>query len=529
MATEPQGNQGPPRFGPSDRLVAMFRACSGDPTQGVKERLRRMLHTFLQHNRDNAGNRKTKAELCCCEAEIWYYRILENLISQEKRRLGVGDVSGFLENNLVQCCLVTCCLEITICSNHLPCDFPALLQIFNVAPYHFGTVIGLVLRAEVSLPCAVVRHLNQVHEKVLESLAWTSDSPLWEEIRANEGHLPTCQQVIPPTQLEDPKRTAFEPDGDLPGEDVSQGADSTSIGQPQRSSSLHLFTRKVYSLMGKRLRELCPTLRISDELRLKIWTCFEHSLVHFISLMVDRHLDQLLMCAIYIIAKITKMEIPFKHIMKCYKSQPRANKSVCKNVLISGSDVDSSTEKSNNGEHSDIILTPSTPSTHYPGPRQEQRGNLIYFYNQVYTTKMQHFAKQFAPTSGGETPPLSPYPRQWKASPRGHRLSNSHSIFISPYNPEPTPPPTTGLCYYFNSSPSERLREINNMIKTGRSPNRQGHVASLAKEGEDGPSAKRLRLNDQSAWQRRLRNVVNDRVTRQIQGKESPVTQLNQH
>lgn len=33
------------------------------------------------------------AELCCCEAEIWYYRILENLISQEKRRLGVGDVS----------------------------------------------------------------------------------------------------------------------------------------------------------------------------------------------------------------------------------------------------------------------------------------------------------------------------------------------------------------------------------------------------------------------------------------------------
>lgn len=56
--------------------------------------------------------------------------------------------------------------------------------------------------------------------------------------------------------------------------------------------------------MGKRLRELCSTLDISEELRLKIWTCFEFSLVHCTRLMVDRHLDQLLMCAIYIIAKV---------------------------------------------------------------------------------------------------------------------------------------------------------------------------------------------------------------------------------
>lgn len=56
--------------------------------------------------------------------------------------------------------------------------------------------------------------------------------------------------------------------------------------------------------MAKRLRELCSTLEISDELRLKIWTCFEYSLVHCSCLMEDRHLDQLLMCAIYIIAKV---------------------------------------------------------------------------------------------------------------------------------------------------------------------------------------------------------------------------------
>ncbi|KAL7406348.1 hypothetical protein ABVT39_018335 [Epinephelus coioides] len=555
MATGPQANQRWPRIGPSEGLMAMFRACSRDPIEEIKTRLRRMLDTFLQHHRDNAGNENTNelAVKCCYQAGIWYYRILENIASQERDRKGISDISGILGNDLFQSCLVACCLEITISSNHLPCDFPLLLQILKLAPYHFLKVIEPVLRAEAGLPHHVFRHLAQVEEKILESLAWTSVSPLWEDIRANERHLPACQQVMLPTQLEDPKRADSQPESNQPGVNLSFGAEpSTStdqqrspsaVNRPQRSNSLHVYARQVYSLMGKRLRELSSTLDISDELRLKIWTCFEYSLVHCTNLMVDRHLDQLLMCAIYIIAKITKVEIPFKRIMKCYKSQPLSNKSVCKSVLISGRDTENfRTGNNNNGDHSINILTPNTPSTHYLEPSQEERGNLILFYNQIYTTKMQHFAKQFAPTSVRDTPPLSPYPRQYKVSPRRRRLSSSHPIFISPYNTETTSPPTTGLCYYFNTSPPERLREINNMIRTGRSPNRRHYVVPLDREedeqgdgGEEdnGPPARRIRLDGQSAWQRRLRNVVNDRVTRrdqdQDQDQPSPVIRPNLH
>ncbi|XP_074466397.1 retinoblastoma-like protein 2 [Sebastes fasciatus] len=563
MATGPQGNQGRPRFGPSDRLIAMFRACSRDPTEAIKTRLRCMLHTFLQHHRDNGGNENTNdlAVKCCCEAGIWYYRILENLISEERKRRGIGDISHILEIEPFQCCLVACCLEITISSSRLSYDFPLLTQILKLAPYHFLKVIEpvlrvAVLRVAVGLPGTVVRHLAQVEEKILGSLAWTSDSPLWEEIRANEGHLPSCQQVMLPTQLEDPKRTDFQPDRNQPGADLSVGAEPSAstdqqrspsaVNRPRRSNSLHLFARQVYSLMGKRLRALCSTLDISDERRLKIWTCFEYSLVHCTDIMVDRHLDQLLLCAIYVISKITKGEIPFKHIMRCYKSQPFASKSVCKNVRMSGRDTENSlTGNNNNGDHGVRFPTPNTPSTHYPGTSQEDRGNLIHFYNQIYTTKMQHFAEQFAPTSVGDTPPLSPYPRQWKASPRRQRTSSSHSITISPYDTETTSIRTPGLCYYFNSSPPERLREINNMIRTGRSPNRRGYAVPLDREEEDegegeeeeddGPSAKRLRLDGQSAWQKRLHNMVNDRVTRRGRDQDrdqpgpGPATRPNLH
>ncbi|XP_073320617.1 retinoblastoma-like protein 2 [Pagrus major] len=499
MANEQQGNLGKP-----DPLMAMFRDCSRDPTEAIEARLIHMLHTFLQHHRETAANETQElAAKCCCEAKIWYYKILEKHASEERKRLGISDISVIFENDLIQCCLVACCLEITISLNRLPCDFPLLLQVLKLAPYHFWRVIELVLRAEEGLPRDVVRHLAQVEEKVLESLAWTGDSPLWEELRANEGNLPTCQQVIPSAQLEDQKRTDVQPDANLPraGPSADQQRSPSADTRPRISNSLHLFARKVYSLMARRLRELCSTLHISDELRLKIWTCFEFSLVRCTDLMVDRHLDQLLMCAIYIIAKITNGEILFKHIMECYNSQPLASRSVCKNVLISNRrDAESSPSgNKKNGEHSNGLLTPNTPSSHYPRSCQEERGNLIYFYNQVYTTKMEGFAKQFAPSSGGDTPPLSPYPPQWRASPRRRRLSGSHSIYISPYNTETPPPSTSGLCYYFNSSPSERLREINDMIRTGRPASRGRYVLPLDREeeeGEDGPLPKRLRSGD---------------------------------
>lgn len=528
MTTVPQGNMGKPRLGLSDGLTAVFRSCSRDPTEAIKARLSAMLNVFLQHLKDKEGNEETKevVEKCCREAVIWYYRILENLVSHERNRLGAGGISGILENDLFQHCLVACCLEIAVTSKHLPYGFPVLLQVFKLAPYHFWKVIEPVLRDGVGLPPSLFSHFAQVEQRVLESMAWTSDSPLWEEIRANEGHLPTCQQVTPPAQLEDPIRAGSEP---------RTNQQPSAVNTPERSSSLQLFARKVYMLMGKRLRELCSMLDISDELRLKIWTCFEHSLVHCINLTVDRHLDQLLMCAIYIIARIIKVDIPFKHIMKCYKSQPHTSSSVCKNTLISGRVAENPlSERNDNGDHSSAIPTPDTPSAHYPGPSQEERGNLIIFYNQVYSTKMKHFAKQFAPTSGGDTPPLSPYPRMWKAPSRAYRLSSSHSIFISRFKTESPTPRTPGLCYYFNSSPSERLREINNMIKTGWSPSRRRCAMSLdtedeGEEGEDGPSAKRLRLDDQSAWQRRLRSVVNDRVTNRNQDQTFPVAKPNLH
>ena len=109
---------------------------------------------------------------------------------------------------------------------------------------------------------------------------------------------------------------------------VTKPAAKTSSSPPKKGS-LSLFFRKVrppparntcpclpvhftvshvlsqvYHLASVRLRDLCARLDISCDLRRKIWTCFEYSLVHCTEMMKDRHLDQLLMCAVYVTAKV---------------------------------------------------------------------------------------------------------------------------------------------------------------------------------------------------------------------------------
>lgn len=528
MATAPRSDAGKLTFGPSDRLAAVFRACSRDPVQEIT-RLRHMLEEFLQHRWDESA--KKLAARCCIEATNWYWTILEKLLNQESKNPGPR-ASSILGFGLIQRLLVACSLQIAIETNRLPCDLPELLQILKLSSYDFLKAVMLVFRVTEDVHRVGVGHLVQMEEKVLESLVWTSNSPLWDDVRDNEGRFPSCLQVVRRSQFEGPVITDQKSNPEPPptaggtlGSNLSAGSDpQSSQSAGSRTRSFHLFARRVYTLMAGRLRELCATLDISVELRLKIWTCFEHSLVHYTFLMADRHLDQLLMCAIYITAKMgesdTQREIPFNRIMSCYNSQRWTNISVYKEVLITGGVLEDFTS-ANRGQSS-VILTPDTPSTHYPEARQQERGNIIHFYNKVYVMKLKSFAEKFSPTSEGHTP-LTPYPREKKASPCKHRLSGHHSIFISRLNTEIQSLCKPAISYVFNSSPRNRLCEINNMIRMGRPPSSPSYEPSADRpgeeeeEGEDGPSAKRICLDDQSAWHRRLRDVANNRVVKRNQ------------
>ncbi|XP_041836600.1 retinoblastoma-like protein 1 [Melanotaenia boesemani] len=650
------------RTAPSEQLAQMFKSCTRDPTESILARVKTLGQTFKEHytndSEDTPGSHIDFAENRLKLAEILYYKILENVLVQETKRLQGRDMSILLEQDIFHCSLMACCLEVVLFSYSSQRTFPWIINIFKLPPFYFFKVIEVFIRSEEGLSRDMVKHLNSTEEQVLESRAWTAGSALWSALEAAGNKVPTVEEVnfsssldtgsgssnggqshlplvahspiihprirefrsglgsarkeVPPSPLsvhdrysspaagsakrrlfgDDPpasseglnlsgspvsspaKRLTFgssgstlrigghgtqatvlsiplqglpndgtitlipvQPCGDSsvvtaqflltasPSRPTSVASTSDSqagIGRPRRTGSLALFFRKVYHLASVRLRDLCLKLDISSELRGKIWTCFEHSLVHCIDLMKDRHLDQLLLCSVYIISKITKETHTFQDIMKCYRSQPQANSHVYRSVLLRRTprehpaDENMEVDSVSGGESAEKTSQPPG-DTNSDQSGEEERGDLIQFYNSVYVLKMKSFALRYATHDNrADAPPLSPFPsvRAQPLSPR--RVSQRHSLYVSPHKNSAGCLTPNSYTYRINSSPSKELSDINQMIRQGsvsrkRAFTMEGDV--MMSSACDSPSKRACPENGSSpdVLLKRLQDVVSER------------------
>ncbi|XP_024865212.1 retinoblastoma-like protein 1 isoform X2 [Kryptolebias marmoratus] len=655
------------RTAPSEHLMQIFKSCSRDPTESILARVKTLGQTFKEHytndSEDTPGSHIDFAENRLKLAEILYYKVLENILVQETKRLQGRDMSALLEQDIFHCSLMACCLEVVLFSYSSQRTFPWIISVFKLAPFYFFKVIEVFIRAEEGLSRDMVKHLNSIEEQVLESRAWTADSALWSALEAAGNKVPTVEEVnfsscldsgsgsasgsgstngpshlplmahspiihprirefrsglgsarkeVPPSPLsvhdrysspaagsakrrlfgDDPpassaglntsvsplpspaKRLTFgsssiTPKSVVPGTQTTilsiplqsmgnertitlipvQPCDSSGVvtaqfllttspsratvvtstsdpqtgnGRPRRTGSLALFFRKVYHLASVRLRDLCLKLDISSELRGKIWTCFEHAVLHCPDLMKDRHLDQLLLCSIYIISKITKETHTFQDIMKCYRSQPQASSHVYRSVLLRRTpreqlaDENMEVDSVSGGESAE--KTNQLTGDINPGQSgEEERGDLIQFYNTVFVLKTKSFALKYATSDNrADAPPLSPFPsvRAQPLSPR--RVSQRHSLYVSPHKNSAGCLTPNSYTYRINSSPSKELSDINRMIRQGcvsrkRAFNIEGDV--MMSPMCDSPSKRACPENGSSpdVLLKRLQDVVSER------------------
>ncbi|XP_026860795.2 retinoblastoma-like protein 1 [Electrophorus electricus] len=640
------------RNAPSDTLLQIFKSCSRDPTEAILNRVKTLGEIFKQaytkQTADLPGAHMDFAENRLKLAEILYFKVLENVMTQEMKRLQGKDMTVLLEQEVFHCSLLACCLEVVLFAYSSQRTFPWILETFQIRPFYFYKVIEVFIRSEEGLSRDMVKHLNTIEEKVLESRAWTKDSVLWEALQNANNKVPTVEEVnfpssldsgnnssggpthlplvalspiihprirevrtgmgssirkdVPssPISLEDrysspaagsAKRRLFGDDPQSPVKRISvtpikfipntptESSQNTSAAtvlsmattngqqlsiplpvvkndmggitviqvqandmnpltaqvlltspgrgpapiadlqvqpasRPRRTGSLALFFRKVYHLASVRLRDLCLKLDIAADLRAKIWTCFEHSLVYCTDLMKDRHLDQLLLCAIYIIAKISKEEHTFQDIMKCYRSQPQASSHVYRCVLlrkrVRDQQADENMEVDPPADQSNVRTERSNRAE---GDREsEERGDLIQFYNSVYVLKLKPFALKYTlpAVDKMEAPPSSPFPsvRAQPLSPR--RISQRHSIYLSPHKNGSCLTPNSAYTYKFTGSPSKELSDINRMIRQGGVSKKR----AFTMEGDETESpTKRLSQESEDVLLKRLQDVVSERAS----------------
>ena len=273
------------------KIMALFQGGVRGPNAALRDIL---LESGSETILNSLQDRLDKMETIFCSkmipdghdrfqyAEALYYRLLESIIKSEMRKHGRFDL--FIDDDDFNKALILLCLEIVLFAFSLQKELTSLLDCFQLDPFHFYKLIEVAIRNNKDyFNNDIIKHLKAIEEQCLDSLAWTSGSVLWQKIDEYQGKLPTNQEVGLP----------------------SQNGNAQNNNQ-QWPKSLGLFFRKFYQLAHLRLKDLCRNLQFNNtsDLLQKIWTLFESAVVEQTSLMKDRHLDQILMCCVYVLCKI---------------------------------------------------------------------------------------------------------------------------------------------------------------------------------------------------------------------------------
>uniref|UniRef100_A0A8C3B1N5 Retinoblastoma 1 n=1 Tax=Cyclopterus lumpus TaxID=8103 RepID=A0A8C3B1N5_CYCLU len=436
---------------PSTNLATYFKNCTVDPMQAVLSRLETLEQAFSQRFGLAVGPRCIV--LGCQRFKLGvrlYYKIMEAMLKSEEKRLSVQNFSKLLNDSTFHTSLLACALEVVMAtygggSFETDLCFPWILDVVDLPAFDFYKVIESFIKAEPTLSKDIVKHLETCENLIMERIAWRTDSPLFELLKQEHGG-GAADQVETPASFSQPlqhNHTAADlylspmrpglrvlppespatPGSQAPSQPLTQPAGQTP--RLPKSNSLSLFYKKLYRLAYSRLQILCSYLLSSHpELEPIIWTLFQHTLQHEHELMRDRHLDQLMMSAMYAICKVKSVDLRFKTIVTAYKNMPNTNQETFKHVLITEGHYDS----------------------------------IIVFYNQVFMQKLKTNILQYASTRPPTLSPIPQIPRSPYKFPNSPlRVPGSNNVYISP--PEKLTHWHDSLHYEGDGSTRSRMQE----------------------------------------------------------------------
>ncbi|KNC53471.1 uncharacterized protein AMSG_01185 [Thecamonas trahens ATCC 50062] len=434
-----------------------------------------------------------------------YYEVLHVLLESEEARLGMTDFSALLASDAFHTALVGVSLEVVIFSYKVSqAEFPAVLGALPVDAFHFVKILDSFITAATArlrLPEPLRQHLREVEESVLDSHAWQS-VVLERLLSAESPYVPAVDEFVQTTKdallsslarkpvlrpadlyAESPRkpRTGGLGSGRRPtrtslfqeprsGDDDEEAAHdeggASSEGKASGSSrsgtavSLEVFMRKVLGLLFKRLTDLCARLGVPRLVMVQSWEAVAHVLVAARALLWRRHLDVLVICTLYGVARANSItDYTFKKIIEQYRAQPQASSKVYKSVLLEASSGAS--------------------------------GDIIAFYNQVYIPAMKPYLLKLQTAAESRATEGDLLDDKLDAVRVGQQ-----NLFLSPLrsrSPARRSGPAAGARYDFGLSPAKRLHEINRALRnkrarsgdTGSAPGSAGGSTASAGSGSE--------------------------------------------
>ncbi|KAG9136784.1 hypothetical protein Leryth_004547 [Lithospermum erythrorhizon] len=236
-------------------------------------------------------------------------------------------------------------------------------------------------------------------------------------------------------------------------------------GETCAETAIRVFFSKIVKLAAVRINGMVERLQLPQQIRESVYCLFGKIVNSRPTLFFNRHIDQIILCCFYGVAKISQLSLTFREIIYNYQKQPHCKPQVFRSVF-----VDSSSRRSGRSgpDHVDIIT----------------------FYNEIFVPNVKPLLVELAPLgitqrsnesadakSYNDGPsPMSPktssFPSLPDMSPK--KVSMAHNIYVSPLrqskmdvlnsNTSKSYYACVGESTHAYQSPSKDLTAINNRL-----------------------------------------------------------------
>ncbi|XP_035817124.1 retinoblastoma-related protein 3 isoform X2 [Zea mays] len=461
------------------------------------------------------------------EALKLYYRVLESMCRAESQILSGNNLTSLLSNERFHRCMIACSAELVLATHKtVTMMFPAVLEKTGITAFDLSKVIEGFVRHEDTLPRELKRHLNSLEERLLESMAWEKGSSMYNSLIVARPALsveisrlgllaepmPSLDAIaahhnislggLPPLpfqkqerlqdkdEVRSPKRACTERRNVLvdsnslrsPVKDIikpklpplqSAFASPTrpnpaAGGETCAETGIGVFFSKISKLAAIRIRSLCERLQLPQQVLERVYSLVQQILSQQTGLFFNRHIDQIILCSIYGVAKISQLELSFKEIIFGYRKQPQCKPQVFRSVYV------------------------HWPPRSRNGKTGEDHVDIITFYNEVFIPAVKSLLVEVGPGASAspkkkeeekgpadvgpfpESPRLARFPNLPDMSPK--KVSATHNVYVSPLRSSKMDTllsPSSKSYYacvgestYAFQSPSKDLKAINNRLNS---------------------------------------------------------------
>eukprot|EP01022_Parablepharisma_sp_SALTPOND_P014821 TRINITY_DN205_c0_g3_i3.p1 TRINITY_DN205_c0_g3~~TRINITY_DN205_c0_g3_i3.p1 ORF type:complete len:933 (+),score=77.64 TRINITY_DN205_c0_g3_i3:3512-6310(+) len=272
------------------------------------------------------------------EIKAVYFRIVDELLCLEEKKLGSAKAAQVLANPEFHRSALAASTEIVLfVHNSMAIRFEQILELCEVQAFEFWKLVRPFLKFDPVMPNPLRLHLQQIEVKILTSLAWQKNSTIHrllskivekEKLEEKKSAIRIESSYCLEKEDSVAKATPMKDVETISGEEAKQKLTLDNVSLQLYLHSPHsaglspaheLFFQRVLHIVSSKILTISEALGITDDItKEKLWEVMKHCLSSETDLLIDRHIDQLLLCTLYAVGKMSGAKFTFNSIISHY-------------------------------------------------------------------------------------------------------------------------------------------------------------------------------------------------------------------